>query len=576
MKSLLTDLWLQCIQDIGCMGSYPGTTRDKLACLSRVEDEGESFLTLTLPSFLRDFERSLEEGKIDSTAFRSFRKAGSIPAFLQGMTSRVFDSHGVLLQSPDVKAIAHIRQLTGMFKKLKADCTPKRVQKALDAYVEVERDMAQLHVSKRDLSLFSQVADRLWSNFEINPFEIRPKFGPGVTADRLSHSARREWPIWHSRLDESFPFYGTALSVGSIGMDSTQLVAEDQEKPVRVILVPKTLKAPRVIAAEPACMQFCQQGILDHLESKLRRYYPSYLNLRDQTRNQSMARDCSNATLDLSEASDRCHGALVWLMLRSCPSLRKALFDARSTQAELPDGTIIPLQKFASMGSATCFPIETMVFFTIVVVGMLRSRPVRDTNALLKEVIGRCSVYGDDIIVPVDYASDVAQKLEAFGLRVNRDKSFWTGKFRESCGKDYYDGTDVSLLYCRSNPASCDPETIVSLASLANKFYQRGYLDTAELLARWLKPHGLFRVPDDRFVGLTFSGKEKTRFNKRLQRREFATHVPVARTKSINIDGIYGLSDWFHRSERSSDTSLMQERSKGTPLKIKRVWTYAT
>jgi hypothetical protein len=65
--------------------------RDKMTILSRVDKEGLSFLTITLPTFCQDFERSLAQGKIDSTAFRSFRKVGAIPAFLQGMLSLLFN-----------------------------------------------------------------------------------------------------------------------------------------------------------------------------------------------------------------------------------------------------------------------------------------------------------------------------------------------------------------------------------------------------------------------------------------------------------------------------------------------------
>jgi len=65
--------------------------RDLETIKSRVKDEGVSFLTITLPNFCKDFERSLEAGYIDSKCFRSFRKHGSIPSFLKGMTSLIFD-----------------------------------------------------------------------------------------------------------------------------------------------------------------------------------------------------------------------------------------------------------------------------------------------------------------------------------------------------------------------------------------------------------------------------------------------------------------------------------------------------
>jgi len=93
-------------------------------------------------------------------------------------------------------------------------------------------------------------------------------------------------------------------------------------------------------------------------------------------------------------------------------------------------------------------------------------------------------IYGDDIIVPTEYVHAVIGNLEAFGLLVNRDKSFWTGKFRESCGKEYYDGFDVSVVKARRPfPTSrrCVPE-IISLVSLRNQLYFAGCWGTVKWL----------------------------------------------------------------------------------------------
>lgn len=65
--------------------------RDLLTLKSRFEDEGLSFLTITLPTFGKDFDLSLAQGGIDSTLFRSFKKRAKAPAFLQGFFSHIFD-----------------------------------------------------------------------------------------------------------------------------------------------------------------------------------------------------------------------------------------------------------------------------------------------------------------------------------------------------------------------------------------------------------------------------------------------------------------------------------------------------
>jgi len=86
------------------------------------------------------------------------------------------------------------------------------------------------------------------------------------------------------------------------------------------------------------------------------------------------------------------------------------------------------------MGSALTFPLEAMIFLGIVVLAASKVRHVSVTMEFVRSLHGSVRVYGDDIIVPVDIAEGAVELLEVFGLRVNRSKSFWTGKFRESCG----------------------------------------------------------------------------------------------------------------------------------------------
>jgi hypothetical protein len=89
----------------------------------------------------------------------------------------------------------------------------------------------------------------------------------------------------------------------------------------------------------------------------------------------------------------------------------------------------------ATMGSAVCFPIETIVFYSI-------------SKAVLQlfGYTGDPYVYGDDIIVPTKYAGYVMDVLEAYGFVVNREKSFTNPRlaFRESCGVNGLLGVDVT------------------------------------------------------------------------------------------------------------------------------------
>jgi hypothetical protein len=150
----------------------------------------------------------------------------------------------------------------------------------------------------------------------------------------------------------------------------------------------------------------------------------------------------------------------------------------------MPDGKIVHLRKFASMGSAMCFPIEAMVFYLIMVTSRLVHFGMDASPREIYLVSRGLYVYGDDLIVPTDEAPSIVASLEAFGLKVNIAKSFWTGRFRESCGSDYYDGENVTPVYLRRNLPSdrTDVHGLVSLVSFTNQLYWAGYWTTAAKL----------------------------------------------------------------------------------------------
>jgi hypothetical protein len=135
------------------------------------------------------------------------------------------------------------------------------------------------------------------------------------------------------------------------------------------------------------------------------------------------------------------------------------------------------LRKFASMGSALCFPVEAMVFFIAIVSIRLAQRGnLHPSSRDVQNATHGIYVYGDDIIVPVDLAPLMVEGLSSFGLKVNAAKSFWTGKFRESCGRDYYGGVDVSVVYCRRGfpHHRADVSGLISAVEFANQLYFAG------------------------------------------------------------------------------------------------------
>jgi hypothetical protein len=96
------------------------------------------------------------------------------------------------------------------------------------------------------------------------------------------------------------------------------------------------------------------------------------------------------------------------------------------------------------MGSALCFPTECIIFSAIIEYASREYCTRTRTSPKL------WSVYGDDLIVPREIYSRVIEILARCGFRVNETKSYNSGPYRESCGKDYYAGHDVSALYYRT------------------------------------------------------------------------------------------------------------------------------
>jgi len=492
MKSLML-LWRDVAQDMGdrCNAS---TTRDLDTVSRRFEHEGISFLTITLPDFGRDFDEALAEGKVAHAHFAGFRRRGGLPVFLRGFLELVFDRlTGVLLTTPSVAAVQAIRQMTRLHSKVSLKCSTTRERAAYNDYVRIDAELEAIEEtwSETSISDFKRVSRLLFGRTLSGVDNLHatgglvPKHGPGATADGLRGNAKFALSEWTWRL-ESGGFHSVDYLVPNQKfwhrLEHVRFAEPGDERPVKVIGVPKTLKTPRIIAVEPTCMQYAQQAVAEPLVQMLEsdELTRHLIGFTDQEPNRKMARqgsrDGSLATLDLSEASDRVSNQLVNHMLQGYTHLSDAVQACRSTKADVPGVGIIPLTKFASMGSALCFPIEAMAFLTVVFVGIERARERRTTVRDVKSLFGRVRVYGDDIIVPVEYAYPVSEALALYGFKVNLHKSFWTGKFRESCGKEFFDGHDVSIVKVRQRlPRSRqNVSELIATSALRNQLYWAG------------------------------------------------------------------------------------------------------
>jgi len=506
MKSLTLFLQAVLVELADQTGCRTSAIRDGKTVSDRVGREGWSFLTITLPAFGKGLEKALDLEQCSPDLFTGFRCRGRTPIFMGEFMDLVFDrGSGRLLDNPSITAIWAIRQFTLMWAKILLPCSDARNAAAIEKYLECEKEVRESDRLRSPLmeSSFVRVASLLWNDVRnrtdklVRDSELIPRHGPGATADRLKGNLKWNQTEWTQRMEQVFPhqrYLASTWSMALAKLDHITILEPGEERPVKVTLVPKTLKTPRLIAIEPTAMQYMQQGLRDALEAAIEsdKLMRNFVGSADQNPNREMARTGSLsgdlATLDLSEASDRVSNQLVRLLFRTNPDLAEGIEACRSRKADV-FGKTIRLAKFASMGSALTFPVEMMVFATIVFVGIERglSRPI--TRKDVESLVGQVRIYGDDIIVPVEYVLPVIQALEDFGLRVNKDKSFWSGKFRESCGKEYYGGEDVSIVRVRrALPTRREhSQEIVSAVSLSNQLFMAGLWRSATLVDNWLR-----------------------------------------------------------------------------------------
>lgn len=560
-------------------------TRDVETLRARVEHEGLSFVTITLAAFGKDLDQALSNGSL-VPGIRGFARLRSgIPAFLQGFLHQVFDKvSGRLLDAPSVTCIRALRLVSRFCSKVLVPCSPARERAALAAYEECDATLTRApdlsecrDDTHEETNSDEEAVLGLWRTYkrvaaiviaempledEDGNVPVPCRHGPGSTVEGYTPNGKWALDEWY----ESMETAGLTYRLAMLGAEKAlwgkenipvtpRYVSPVDERPAKVVLVPKTLKAPRVIGVEPCCRQFAQQGLASTLRDgiDLCQYTASRINFRDQTVNQRLALlssvDGVYSTIDLSDASDRVTCDHVDVLFEAAPeSFRRWLWATRSSRVRLPDGRETDLQKFASMGSAMCFPVEALTFFVMVVAARVELRAgfaCRDTVAKLSRDV---YVYGDDILCPADETPAICAALEAFGLRVNRNKTFATGKFRESCGVDAWDGEEVTPLYLRHpQPADrSDVSGIVSWVATGNALYQRGCYRAARAVQDGVErlTGPLPSVPENSpALGWRWFSdyRPPLRSNKRYQRREMRCLVPTSKKIPDPLESELGL-----------------------------------
>jgi len=221
--------------------------------------------------------------------------------------------------------------------------------------------------------------------------------------------------------------------------------------------VPKNWKIYRTMSAEPTLNMYFQLGVGYAIARRLKR---AGIELASQpechkalTLIASAFPETGIATVDWSEASDRIWVALVGRLFVGAPDWYQLLLALRSPVTEV-DGEQIPLPMISTMGNGFTFALQTLIFWAV-------CSAISDTVAHLHDDLLCVSVFGDDCIVPSCIVPLIDQFAVSVGWKMNADKSYADGWFRESCGMHAYRGGDVSP-FKPQRPDSLAPNTLKS------------------------------------------------------------------------------------------------------------------
>jgi hypothetical protein len=279
----------------------------------------------------------------------------------------------------------------------------------------------------------------------------------------------------------------------------TQLVAGN-----KLSFVNKNVTTARCISTEPTVNMWFQLGLESLMRERLTRTMG--LNLETQQEiNRVLARRGSRtgrfATIDLESASDSVSMGLLEAIMP--PSFLWWLKYLRSPVVQLPNGNEHVLKMVSTMGNGFTFPLETLIFAAVVISAYRHHgiKPVFGGKAMKRNL----GVFGDDIIVETKAYRTVVRLLELLGFVVNRDKTYASGPFRESCGGDYVNGRHCRGVYVKRLRTKQDYAVAINLLNRWTAHTGIFLPATVQYLMR--KP-GLLRVPpyenDDAGVHMPF------------------------------------------------------------------------
>lgn len=404
--------------------------------------------------------------------------------------------------------------------------------------------------------------------------EIIPKHGPGAVYPRRVPSAKGRFGTIYQSIEEVYPYYEYFEGLPNYWPDPRE--ARKREDLIEcdgiianLVAVPKDSRGPRLICVHPAEAIWIQQGQRDVLERAIGRspLTAGRIVFDDQTVNGGLALSSSASreycTLDLREASDTISDELVRFLFGGA---YKWIGCSRAGYSRLIDGRFIKLRKFAPMGNAITFPVESLVFWAMVRAGILARHGVD---------CGEVYVFGDDILFPSKYYDGAIWGLTSAGAKPNVSKTFRKGFFRESCGVDAFNGIDVTP-HRLKEWESRSVTGLLSLCALAKNLRMDGFEYTASYLYSLVRKASgrlpLSNNPDtqgiyefvDRGFDYLLRNEPSLSFDKRTHRWMISLQIPQQKVERLRTHARWHVQESLLGLSRSRDkTAVSSEARKG-------------
>lgn len=477
---------------------FPWVERDYL--LRRLANEGMPFLVTKLPQLYKYVLSCIESKSFaitkDFTAF-NFRDSSSLRRWRLELSS--LNSGGDL----SISFLYQIATICNYYYKLALPFNQDQLDAAEIKYSSTQTEIGEL----RDTYLYSPVVERVRkyveTHYDLTNLNVHEAINSGREGPGSVVGAKHPRLYKDSRDGLCHPEYRASSGVFRYRRTSIytgrrmriKILTQPDKMTCQVVFVAKDARGPRVISKETHSKAKLSLGFHDYIKPHLEKVTHGKVQFTDQTIFQELAKRSSidgyYATLDLESASDRHSNLFARRVYRNIPVIRWFLNHSRANTYVLPSGKTGELACVAGMGSGLTFPLMALSIHATIAAELT----FRGFKSEAKDIY----VYGDDIIVPKHVVQIAISALHSVGFRVNIQKSFWIGKFRESCGGDFYKG--VSVTPVRLKQTFCDnfltkdlrlkPDAHSRDAGNADKFFFK-----LERHCRLLVQNGLHRLAE--------------------------------------------------------------------------------